>query len=467
MKKTIRKKTNLPFGSEFSPSQINLPVLLDFCKEHNGKKNTLESAILQKFFANKGGKNKDNKRKLAMNCRLGLKAYGIIDENAKTTPLFKELYDLKDDDEKLYKHFARHILLNLNGMNFIECIRDMVKSEQRVTLETLRQACDEHGIHYPAGGKHPSMMRLWLEKAGVFERDQWQINKERIQEILGQQDVMNTLRSLTPLQRTFLQALLNSGSSEYQKASNIVRLAEATYGEHFPEKSLPKVCLNALAENDFITMERTTKGRGAKSPLVKPTEKANREIVLPFLEQLKEQTDDPKLIELLQKPLSKIMSEIKSKNRYVAGLALEALAFKLVRILGMDYVATRLRAEKTGGAEVDLIFESDRLVFSRWQIQCKNTKHVSLEDVAKEVGLTHMLKSNVIVMISTGSFSKDAQYYSNNVMKSSNLCIVFIKREDIEKISEDASEIVNVFNRQAKATMELKKLTKELRKDEQ
>jgi len=111
---------------------------------------------------------------------------------------------------------------------------------------------------------------------------------------------------------------------------------------------------------------------------------------------------DVKALELFRKPLAEILAEIESPDRHVGGLALEALAFKLMRILDMRYASTRLRAQATGGAEVDLIFESDRLVFSRWQIQCKNTPRVSLDDVAKEVGLTKFLKSNVIVIVSTG-----------------------------------------------------------------
>jgi len=79
-------------------------------------------------------------------------------------------------------------------------------------------------------------------------------------------------------------------------------------------------------------------------------------------------------------------NELYTDNRvHIRGLALEALAFKLMRIIDLDYVATRLRGNATGGAEVDLLFESSRLVFSRWQVQCKNTSRVTLDDVAKEV----------------------------------------------------------------------------------
>src|SRR5439155_6996871 len=112
------------------------------------------------------------------------------------------------------------------------------------------------------------------------------------------------------------------------------------------------------------------------------------------------------------------------------GLALEALAFKLMRLIDLAYVATRLRGTATGGAEVDLIFEASRLVFSRWQVQCKNTSRVSLDDVAKEVGLTHFLKSNVIVIVSTGQIGPEARRYANKVMTDSNLCIVMVDKDD-------------------------------------
>lgn len=168
---------------------------------------------------------------------------------------------------------------------------------------------------------------------------------------------------------------------------------------------------------------------------------------------------DPKLIDLLTKPLEVILTELDLKDRYLAGLALEALAFKLMRILGMDYVATRERnISTTGGAEVDLIFHSSRLVYSRWQVQCKNTAHVSLNDVAKEVGLTHFLRSNVIVVVSTGDISGDARRYANKIMHDSNLCIVMIDRPDLSAIKENPTCIVNAFKREAQNAMALKHL---------
>lgn len=241
-------------------------------------------------------------------------------------------------------------------MALVQCVRDMTTAGEVINLTTLRRALAERNIYYPPGGKHPSIMRLWLAKAGIFVGERWQIDELRMTAILGASpDDYSALSHLTREQRAFLLALANTSVSAPQPANEIVKLASATYGIRFPEKSLPKQVLNALVEAGYITITKTTAGRGAKPFLVAPTAKLNAEIVAPFLEQLKTQVD-PRLIDLLRKSLVEIMSEIDSQDRYTSGLGLEALAFKLMRLLDMKFVATHLRAQATGGAETDLIF---------------------------------------------------------------------------------------------------------------
>jgi len=129
-----------------------------------------------------------------------------------------------------------------------------------------------------------------------------------------------------------------------------------------------------------------------------------------------------------------------------------------MRLIDLRYIATRLRGAQTGGAEVDVLFDSDRLVFSRWQVQCKNTARISLDDVAKEVGLTHLLKSNVIVMISTGQIGQEARRYANRVMQDSNLCIVMIDDADVLTIEQHPTRIIEILHREARHAMTLKSL---------
>jgi site-specific DNA-methyltransferase (cytosine-N4-specific) len=461
---TAQQKSDLPFGSEFSPSQIELPRVLELIEAAGGDWRALEAAILAAYFSGhaKGAEGETasyNRAKLANNCKLGLIAYGIIEREGAFTEFGRSLYDIRTDAAQLFDKLAAHILLNLRGMALVRCIQEMTIAGERVTLDSLRLALEERGVHFPKGGKHPSMMRLWLEKAGVFAPDSWRVNETRLRAILGtDSDEFAALARFTPEQRAFLLALANSGVTDAQPANVIRDLATATYGVRFPDKNLPQVVLNALRDAGYITVEKTTGGRGAKPMLVTPTAKLRTDIVEPLLEQLKTQLD-PKLIELLVKPLADILAELDSEDRYLAGMALEALAFKLMRILGMDYIATRLRnIAATGGAEVDLIFHSSRLVYSRWQVQCKNTAKVSLDDVAKEVGLTHFLKSTVIVMVSTGDIGGDARRYANKIMQDSNLCVVMIDRPDLEAIKTNPVFIVDAFKREAHNAMTLKQL---------
>jgi site-specific DNA-methyltransferase (cytosine-N4-specific) len=252
-----------------------------------------------------------------------------------------------------------------------------VAGAEDVDLTTIRPALAERGVDYPSGGKHPSMTRLWLEKAGVFVGSRWQIDDIRLQEVLGTDPAMyRELSRFTTEQRAFLRTLANTGISGPQPANEIVKLAAATYGVRFPEKSLPKLVLNALVAAGYIAATKTTVGRGAKPFIVAPTDKVTADLIEPLFDQLKDRTD-PKLIELLRKPLAEVRAELPSDDVNLKGLPLEALAFKLMRLVDMEYMATRLRASATGGAEVDLVFQSARLVYLRWQVQCKNTSRVS------------------------------------------------------------------------------------------
>lgn len=464
MSGSSRVSSDLPFGSEFSPSQIELPDLLEIVSANQGDFRALEAQILARYFSEHAASREDdeertyNRGKLANNCKLGMIAYGIIDREARFTPFGEKLYGLRGDESALYEELARHILLNLKGMALVQCLQDMVAAGEEITLDTLRIALGERRVHFPRGGKHPSMMRLWLAKAGVIVGSRWQVNPIRLRAVLGvDPGDFPALARFTAQQRAFLLALANTGVTNPQPANEIVRLAAATYGVRFPDKSLPKDVLNALVNAGYIIATKTTGGRGAKPFLVEPTEKVQVEILAPLLDQLKDQID-PKLLDLLTKPLADILTEINSEDRYVAGLALEALAFKLMRTLGMDYIATRLRANQTGGAEVDLIFHSSRLVYSRWQVQCKNTSRVSLDDVAKEVGLTHFLKSTVIVMVTTGDIGTEARRYANKIMSDSNLAIVMIDQVDLEGITANAAYIVDAFRREAEHAMALKRI---------
>ena len=452
-------RSDLPFGSEFSPAQIDLAVLLDLAHQHGGDWKAFEAAVRDRYFAE--NKTSDyNKGKLANNTKLSLRAYGLIGEKDTTlTETGQALYDLRREEASLYEAFARHILQRCQGMNFVQCLLDMQAAGENIDLNTLRRWLEERGITVPRGGKHMSTLRLWLEKAGVFA-SRYRVDQVRLNDILGLNvEEFEALAIFSPEQRAYLKALANVDGGGPYSSNDIERLAAVTYGAAFNEKNLPKQVLYPLRDAGYIELERGTKraGRGAKPFLVTATGKLVAEIITPLMEQLEHQTQAD-LRPLLRKSLKEIREELAAEDRHIRGLALEALAFKLMRLIDLSYVATRLRGTATGGAEVDLVFESTRLVFSRWQIQCKNTARVSLDDVAKEVGLTHLLKSNAIVMVSTGEIGGEARRYANKIMTDSNLCVVMVDGNDLALIETRPASIVDVFTREARHAMDLKKL---------
>ena len=452
-------RSDLPFGSEFSPAQIHLPVLLELAYTYGTDWKSFEIAVRDRYFA-RNETSDYNKSKLANNSKLSLRAYGLIGEkDTVLTEVGLAMYRLRHDEQALYTAFGGHILRNCQGMNFVQCILDMQTAGETINLANLRRWLKDYNIIVPRGGKHMSTMRLWLEKAGVFV-SHYHVNQARLDEVLGVNlQEVDVLAAFTPEQRTYLKALANMGGNEQHFSNDVEKLATATYGIRFNEKNLPKQVLYPLRDADYINLERGTKqaGRGAKPFLVTATSKLTADVILPLIEQMEQQTNAD-LRPLLRKPIKDIRKELKSQDRHVRGLALEALAFKLMRLIDLSYVATRLRGHATGGAEVDLIFESARLVFSRWQVQCKNTSRVSLDDVAKEVGLTHFLKSSAVVMISTGEIGTQARRYANKIMADSNLCVVMIDGTDLTLIEDYPARIVDAFTREAHHAMNLKKL---------
>jgi hypothetical protein len=219
--------SDLPFGSEFSPSQIQLPTVLEFAHEDGGDWRAFEAAVKAKYF----GQNQTsdyNRGKLANNTKLGMIAYGIIERDAKLTDFGNKLYELRNNPSILHEELARHILLNLHGMTLVQCVQDIVAAGEDMDLIKLREWLEERGIHFPRGGKHPSIMRLWLEEAGVFTSG-WHVSEARLKDLIGTgTEQFDALASLRPAQKIFLKTLGNIAGPGPYPSNEVEKLATAT-----------------------------------------------------------------------------------------------------------------------------------------------------------------------------------------------------------------------------------------------
>lgn len=462
------KKSEIPFGAQFSPNQMPLPELLDIIDRQAGDREEMIENIRAAFFASHAQGSADpsiEQLKIAGNTIIALQAYGLLEEDtAQPTALALELLQAAHrSEELLYERFARHILVNLKGIALVETLQAMQSAGEKIDLVAIRKRLEQRGLYVPRGTVHISSMRLWLAKAGIFPvvgSRRYDVDPQRLQQILGVDlDAIDRLTHLNTEQRAFLRALARFVEAGPVVASQVADLATTLYGVEYNHKELPKTVLFPLRDAGYIELDRATKGRGAKSYKIHRTSIFLQEISEPILSAAAQQAGlVPK--ELFKLSLAQILSDLGSSDTYVKGKALELLAIYFARLLDLEFKGWRLRSADTGGAEVDVIVEGARLMFSRWQIQAKNTTAVRLDDVAKEVGLSlTFIHSNVVMLITTGDFTNDAYTYANHVMKTSNLNVILLDGSDLGRVSRNPAEIAAILNSKARNAMKVKERT--------
>lgn len=450
-------KSDLPNSSQFSPVQTDLTDLLGVVKASQPDRRKITQAIADKFFVGDLPK--------AKNTIYAMSEYGLVDKptedqsHASLTILGESLANkaargLIDD---LYTEFAQHILTQLHGLDLITCAGDLAIRGETITKAHIVKELRARGIYHPPNGTHANGMRQWLEQAGLVKDGGWIADPDRLKSLLGgvSVDELETYAGLTREQTAYAKAFARL-NVEKAYSNKVATYATSLYGVEFPEGSLPQSVLFPLCEAKLITATKTTGGRGAKPYVIHPTDKLKNELIEPLLNAL-ERSVGLKYRKLVRMRYQDVLRDLKDVNKHVKGLALEALAFYFARLLRLDFVQWRLRSSQTGGGELDVVMESSNLIFSRWQIQCKNTKEASLEDVAKEVGLAQVIKGNVIMVVTTGKVGPVARQFAEKVMRETNLYVALIDGNDLRTLRDAPADIADIMNKQAQGAMALKR----------
>jgi site-specific DNA-methyltransferase (cytosine-N4-specific) len=433
-------------------------VLLQVVSRHGGKYEPLVAAIRAAFFE-EGSGSSYNKTKKADNTTLALRDYGILGKDKATlTPFGQDLLRLVDDPPRLYAAFARHILTRLNGLAVVRTIQDLQTAEREVTLETLPDALRMRGLRVPPTSTHISALKGWLREAGVFVggRNSYEVDEATLRNLLGGLSArdLDALSALSELQRAFLKALARFPASEWSRSNEVAKLAQSLFAVRFPWKSLRSSVLDACKAAGFIEFKKTTSGRGAKPHLVRPTKKFNAEVLEPLLASYRDPVGT-RLRDLLRTPIARVVEDLGAPDKHAKGKALELLALHLSFTAGLDFVDWRKRAAETGGAEVDVIVEDSRRMFTRWQIQCKNGP-AHLEDVAKEIGLAVVLGSNVVLLLTTKKLSRDTRAFADAAMRRTNLQVLLADGTDLRRLVESPARMVEFLAEQANRAKRIK-----------
>lgn len=460
----------LPEANEFSPGQVDLRVVLGIADADPGDRKAQVEEIRQTYFAAAAGRHTDPGKRMrqqltrANNVLIGMKGYGLysLDENALTETGRRLLREA--DDEALHVALAKHILLNCHGIEVLRAVRSMQQRRERVTKNTLDVELRVRGFTtLPRATTHHLTLLNWLAKANVIEGSgKYQINEARAAELAGiGLETVDEWQVLTRSQRAFLRTLrrlAESGGSAPIPGHDLIDAVAYEHGRVFVPDGLRDNVFRPLEEAGWFIASGIGPGRGGKSGLITPTDKllaTDFELLTGYAAG----NIPADLMAKLDTPLQEIASDLAASESHRKGVALELLALRLARDLGLVPVSFRLRGAKTGGGEVDLLVEGAHLHFSRWLFQCKNQKsRVPLSDLAKEVGMATLLHGHVIVMVTTGAFASSVTDYAEELARTSALQVVLMDGAALRRyLKSGASWLLDYFHGHAQSAMREKR----------
>lgn len=468
MAKNTIKTVRFTYGHQFEPEKFSLKEITQLCSDYEPNRDELEKQILIKYFAEHSQESSSqfdassNQKKLAMNCFLSLRSYKVIEDNDndreyRVSNLGKEILEAHKQGRDVNKIFAVHILSNLTGMSLLKAIEAINSRGETPTLELIAYELQEMGFSISPNAIYTSTMRKWLKLGGVLEKE-YEINWDIVYELLGEnKDYIDELYHLTSPQKYFLLSMIQLDIKELQQWNKIANYAKSRYQIRLPSKTFVKDIIEPLVDLQIIETEKTTTGRGAKPNLVKLTEKAGNQLIGNLITTIADLTNLSGTE--LNRSFEDVIKDLDRPDKHIKGKALELLAIWMIRLTSLRFTKWRLRSyESTGGGEVDVLAASDRFVYSRWQIQCKNTKKVDVDVLAKEIGMTFVTGADVVMVVTTGEFSRDALQYASRMMEVSRYYMILLQRNDIEAIKEDKANIIRILDRQARRVFAKKEL---------
>lgn len=436
-----RPATDLPFGDAFSPGQLEtdgaeeLVEVLDMVADYEGRATAFDEAVAERFFPDS---NEPLERSKNVRLGLGPSGYQVVSEDFRFTDVGEMLYECREDPAELYERFARHILLDLDGLKVIQVIEDLQAETSRSTTvdNVKRELRAQYDMHIDDTSNHWSQMRAWLSKADIINTRSpvYEIDHQRLEEIIGLDfETRYKLSEFTAEQQAFLKALALIDPDATIPNTKVVAVAQDAYGVNIQQSDITRRVLDPLAEAGYLDYENPSEVTG-KPMLVKPTDAFEADLVKPVLDVLSDRAEIPR--DVLRQSFDDIESTLRTGSAYEQGRALEAFTIKIGRRLGLDFTGWRLRGNETGGSEVDVIMEQASLTHERWQIQCKRSARLTLEHIAREVGVARATNATTILMLTMEGLSDDARQFADRIMQDSNLSILFINIDNITAASD-------------------------------
>ena len=455
----IGNRQKVPYTQQFTPQQTPLKQLLPILRQNAGNGGGLRQALASAFF-----KSKADPAKLAGNTLIALRAYGIL-EGANLTDFGKQLIALQGRDDEAHQLLAKRILLELGGMDIVETLREMKRAALPISLATLPQELRQRGFQASSNSSDLSGVLGWLREAKLLQ--DYSVNEAEYALLIGiQTTVLDAMKGLTRPQVAFLRAMVALNITDWCQYNAICKHAEELYpGEvQYNWKEIVSSVLKPLTDAGLIELRKRTKvatdspgGRGGKAGDIRPTIKFERQVAEPILGALYRSAGFVSVREIRAKSLADIVNQIEhGPDQNARGMALEWLAIRLCQMLDLSFLGWReTDVEISGGGEVDALMHAARLIYSRWQVQCK-VGQIPMEAVAKEVGVCEVSLANVILVVGTKPATKSALIYRHRIVAKSSLNIILLDGPLLDKVIEDNTRLIEILRDQAQEALRLK-----------
>lgn len=452
VRKAAQGQPTLPFSKQFSPEQISLEDFLEICHSQGGDKNRLEAAVRSRFWP--GGPLKQHET-MAYNAVLSARHYGIIDDSYKLTAFGEQLRKAKNEVER-YRFLAIHLLTKLHAAEMVAKIETIRRSEAKVPDKiALAKRLKDNGLYSNPDGTDINQIAGWLRKAGVYKGTSgYALNDALFAELAGVAPaVVTAAGALDAVGQAILQELAQCPG--FTSDSSVMQRRLAGRPElQINAAQFKKMHLDPLEKAGFITQRRATAGRGGRPTQFEGTVLFRQEVVQRIIEQARDAgtvIDEP----ALQVPLPELVQRMRSEDKAIKGKALEQFALRLLLRLGLRDI--KWRARPANAEEIDGMAVGFAPVHSRWQVQCKNTALLDVEDAAKEVGIAVRQRSTTILLVTTGEFTAAAQNYVDDILRRSPYTIIRFNGDDVRAIAEEPGSIWDLLRREALRADELRK----------
>jgi site-specific DNA-methyltransferase (cytosine-N4-specific) len=451
------RRSAIPVGTQFTPGLIDLRAFLGALAANSGNKAALLQAIWDPT-VRLDGKSNPSRRTRSLPLEAAIQ-YQLLDKEYRVTELTTRLREMPTP--QMYVEFAKHILLRLGGARVLQGIEELEHLGRTVSGDSLARHLTAQGFVVGEHNTQINSMRLWLANAGVFPStgQLWKINGEVVDELIGLTSSQTAaLVSLEPHQRAFVEAICVIGKRDTYVAADVRSLAAARNPHfQFDRGSLPNDILKPLADAGLITYQTRGTG-GGKSSTFSLVPGFDAQVLEPFLTQTLAGLD-PAVSAYFRRAPADIYADLSSSERTRKGRALEALAIRVMRLLGLRFLAWNTRAaDTTGRAEVDAVCAGVLgAVPTRWQIQCKNTPGTAtpLEDIAKEIGLIPITNATHLLFLTNGTFTAEARKYAVQIMKRSALSTFLLDRTDFAALVKDDTSLGRILRAKAEEIVRL------------